>query len=96
MDVVSFESTLALAEPPNGLAAPLQALWWARRGNWERAHDIAQDIPTAEGAWIHAHLHRQEGDAGNARYWYRQAGKPVCADTLSSEWLAIATALLSS
>ncbi len=55
----------------------LRALWWDAKGNWHRAHEIAQDVETPQGAWVHAYLHRREGDAGNAAYWYRRAGKPV-------------------
>jgi hypothetical protein len=59
-----------------GLALPLRALWHAAHGNWETAHQLVQDDPTQESAWVHAYLHRVEGDVANARYWYHQAGKP--------------------
>ena len=96
MDIVSFEATLASVAPPPGLTAPLEALWWAGRGEWDRAHAIAQDIRSADGAWVHAYLHRQEGDEGNARYWYQQAGRPQCRLSLPEEWRGIAAALLTS
>ena len=53
----------------------LLALWWDARGDWKRAHEIAQDVSDADGAWVHAYLHRKEGDLGNAAYWYRRAGR---------------------
>lgn len=80
--------------PPAGLAEPLIALWHDAHGDWEAAHRVAQDIPDPTGAWIHAYLHRKEGDAGNARYWYNRAGKPEARDSLDAEWERIATALL--
>ncbi|MBY0434453.1 MAG: hypothetical protein K2U26_10120 [Cyclobacteriaceae bacterium] len=80
---------------PEKLSPLLQALWHARQGNWPNAHDIAQDIYTREGAWIHAYLHRQEGDPSNASYWYRQAGRPPSQLTLEQEWEEIATELLA-
>lgn len=80
---------------PDDLAKPLQALWLARAGKWDAAHDLCQDIPGEAGCWIHAYLHREEGDPGNAAYWYARAGKPVPPTkiTLAEEWRAIATAL---
>ena len=83
------------AAPPAGAAPAIEALWWARRGDWARAHEIVQaDEEGRDAAWVHAYLHRVEGDASNARYWYRRAGRPVTADTLDAEWDAIAAALL--
>lgn len=83
------------ASPPPGLNAAQQVLWLARAGRWDEAHDACQDLPDPAGAWIHAWLHREEGDFGNAAYWYSRAGKPVPARTLSleDEWHAIARAL---
>jgi len=79
---------------PAALTPPLQALWHDARGDWESAHRVAQDIDDDLGAWIHAYLHRKEGDLGNAAYWYRRAGRPVASGALDAEWDAIATALL--
>ena len=70
-----------------GLTVPLRALWYAAKGNWKRAHELVQDDPSYEAAWIHAYLHRVEGDLGNARYWYHQAGKPPVANTPLDEEL---------
>ena len=78
-----------------GLPPLLEALWWDARGDWERAHRVAQGIETAEGAWVHAYLHRVEGDLGNAGYWYRRAGKPTSTQSLAEEWDAITKALVA-
>ena len=61
--------------PPQSLSEPLQAMWYARKGDWETAHNIAQSIGAELGSWIHAYLHRVEGDLSNADYWYKRAGK---------------------
>ncbi len=90
----AFSATLAAASPPEGLAAPLAALWWAGRGDWDQAHALAQDDASRDAAWVHAHLHRREGDEGNARYWYRRAGRPAATGPLEAEWRAMAAALL--
>ena len=74
--------------------ALVRALWHDATGDWEGAHRVAQDIDTPEGAWVHAYLHRKEGDIGNAGYWYRRAGKPAASGSLDAEWQAIAEALL--
>jgi len=92
--MAEFKASLAGAAPARGLAAPLAALWWAARGNWDQAHKIAQDEASADGALVHAYLHRVEGDLGNAGYWYRQAGKPVATGSLEAEWEQICSALL--
>jgi hypothetical protein len=80
---------------PAGLSPPLQALWHEAHGDWERAHALAQEEGGKRGAWVHAYLHRQEGDLGNAGYWYARAGQPVCRSRLEDEWAAIAAALLT-
>lgn len=69
-------------------------MWWDGAGNWTRAHEIAQEIESREAAWVHAYLHRKEGDAGNAGYWYGQAGKPHSQLSLAAEWEEISRALL--
>ena len=68
------------------LTKPLQALLEDARGDWDRAHQIAQSISSWEGAWIHAYLHRKEGDLGNSSYWYRRAGKAMPEYGLQREW----------
>ncbi len=94
MTVDELRASLRAPEPPAGLPALLLALWFAGRGDWDRAHSIAQDVEGPEGAWVHAHLHRKEGDASNAGYWYRRAGRPACTGDLEDEWSDIASALL--
>ncbi|HEY4356570.1 MAG TPA: hypothetical protein VGN16_12535 [Acidobacteriaceae bacterium] len=74
----------------------LHALWQDAQGKWSAAHELAQDVETPDGAWVHAYLHRKEGDAFNAAYWYRRAGKPVAGGALQEEWERLATALLRS
>jgi hypothetical protein len=94
--VADFKASLSGAAPASGLDAPLAALWWAAKGHWDEAHKIVQDEATADAAWVHAYLHRVEGDIGNAGYWYRQATKPVASGPLDIEWEAIASRLLGS
>jgi hypothetical protein len=94
MKIEDFQQSLSANEPPPGLTEALIALWWDARGDWERAHSHAQEDEGSEGAWVHAYLHRKEGDRGNAGYWYSRAGKPFCENPLSEEWLSIARQLL--
>ena len=95
MTLAEFRSSLARSAPPAELAPPLAALWWAAKGDWNRAHKLAQDDEGGNAAWVHAYLHRVEGDLPNARYWYGAAGKPAAAGALDAEWTAIVTALLA-
>ena len=94
MTIAELKASLASATPPAGLSSALLALWHDGRGDWDAAHRVAQDIDDADGSWIHAYLHRKEGDAGNAAYWYRRAGQPVATISLDAEWEQIVTALL--
>ncbi len=94
MSPADFEASLSGAAPAPDLAAPLAALWWAGKGDWDRAHKIVQDEDDADSAWVHAYLHRVEGDLDNAGYWSRQAGQPTAKDSLESEWERIVSALL--
>jgi hypothetical protein len=93
MDFAGFRASLASLEPPPGLTPPLAALWWDAKGDWARAHEIVA-ADESEGAWVHAYLHRKEGDAGNAAYWYRRAGHAPATAPLETEWAAIARTLL--
>jgi hypothetical protein len=96
MNLIDFKSTLSQATPPAGLSAPLQALWLDGKEDWHASHDALQGQPDGNGAaWVHAYLHRKEGDPANARYWYRRANKPESSATLAEEWDAIAAALLA-
>lgn len=94
MDLSQFETSLDEAAPPAGVSAALAALWQAAKGDWHAAHGLAQSQDDSDGAWVHAYLHRVEGDEGNAGYWYRRAGRPHCMAPLPEEWREIATALL--
>jgi hypothetical protein len=89
-----FKQSLAAAAPPDGLTRAVEALWWDAKGDWNEAHRCAQAQGDAAGAWVHAYLHRKEGDAANAGYWYRRAGKTPATVTLEEEWAAVAAALL--
>lgn len=94
MDLAAFKASLDEAAPPKDFAPALQALWHEAKGDWDKAHQLAQSQDDESGAWVHAYLHRVEGDQGNAGYWYRRAGKPHASQPLKDEWEAIATALL--
>ena len=94
MNFDSFRSSLANEAPPVEASALLQALWYAGKNNWDKAHDIAQDVHDTNGSWIHAYLHRQEGDRANAGYWYSKAGKTMPGYSLEKEWEEIVKALL--
>jgi hypothetical protein len=95
MTIEDFKRSLASDDPPADLTPALAALWWDARGDWDRAHSCAQDDEGRDGAWVHAYLHRKEGDRGNAGYWYRRAGKTFCETSLPQEWLSITQELLS-
>ena len=94
MTVNEFRATLEAGAPPAGLSSLLLALWHDARGDRKRAHELAQDVDDCDGAWIHAYLHRKEGDTGNAGYWYRRAGRPAATDALEAEWERIVGSLL--
>ena len=96
MDIAAFRQSLAAPTPPAGLTRALEALWCDGRGDFDRAHELAQSDEGGPGDWVHAYLHRKEGDAGNAAYWYRRARRPVCREPLDAEWEAIAGALLAA
>jgi hypothetical protein len=94
--MADFKASLSGIAPASDLNPPLAALWWAGKGNWDQAHKIVQDESDKDSAWVHAYLHRVEGDLGNAGYWYRQAGKPVATDPVETEWERMVSALLGS
>jgi hypothetical protein len=77
-----------------GFSGALLALWWDAKGDWEKAHEVAQDVEGRDGAWVHAYLHRKEGDLGNAGHWYRQAGRDVAAGDCRLEWEGIVGEML--
>ena len=94
MDLPTFKATLNEQAPPGGLEKAVEALWRVAKGEWDQAHELAQDKADGDGAWVHAHLHRVEGDLKNAAHWYRRADQPECTTPLDAEWDEIATALL--
>lgn len=94
MTPAEFKRSLSKAAPPAACSPAVQALWWAAKDDWTAAHEIVMKHDDADCAWVHAHLHRVEGDVPNARYWYRQAGKPAASDAPDAERDAIITALL--
>jgi hypothetical protein len=94
MTLAEFELTLTRPKPPSGLAPALLALWWAGRDQWDKAHQIVMDEGDRECAWVHAYLHRAEGDPGNAGYWYRKAQRPASTEPSPAEWAVIAGTLL--
>lgn len=95
MDLKAFRDSLSAELPPPGLSPALEALWYQGRNQWTAAHDRLQEDNSSAGAWVHAHLHRVEGDDSNAAYWYRRAGQPVASGPVDAEWEAVAEALLS-
>jgi hypothetical protein len=92
--VDDLKDSLSQANPPPGLTPPLAGLWWAARDDWDKAHKIVMDEGGKDCAWVHAYLHRVEGDIENAGYWYRQAGRLEASGALSAEWEKIVEALL--
>jgi hypothetical protein len=95
MTPAEFKRSCSRRSPPADLTPALAALWWTAKDDWDRAHKIVMDEPGKDCAWVHAHLHRVEGDLGNARYWYKQAGKPAASGALKAEWEAIVGVLLA-
>jgi hypothetical protein len=89
-----FKSTVSASAPPATGMPAFDALWWAAKGDWARAHQIVQDESGQDAAWVHAYLHRAEDDLSNAAYWYRRAGRSTASGPLEGEWDAIATTLL--
>ncbi len=95
MSIDEFKK-LAGGAPPKGVSAALLALYHDSCGDWAAAHESAQAVETPDGAWVHAYLHRKEGDLGNASYWYRRAGRPVPKCSVETEWEQIACELLKA
>jgi hypothetical protein len=93
MTLQDFTASLSQSSPPE-VAPLLKAMWYDAKGDWESAHNIAQDVHTHGGSWVHAYLHRKEGDQGNAAYWYHRASKPVNRKSLEEEWEEIVSAFL--
>jgi hypothetical protein len=94
--MADFKASLSGAAPAPDLDPPLAALWWAAKGQWDAAHKLVQDEADMDSAWVHAYLHRVEGDLGNAGYWYRRAARPVATGSVETEWQRIASELLGA
>jgi hypothetical protein len=95
MTLQEFRASLSSSVPPQGISNLLEAMWYDGKGDWETSHNIAQDIHSKDGSWIHAYLHRKEGDDGNAAYWYARAGRKMPSIGLDEEWKLICSELLS-
>ena len=95
MTMAEFKASMKQAKPLASLAPALAALWWAGKKEWDKAHRIVMNEGGKDCAWVHAYLHRRDGDLDNARYWYRQAGRSVATGSLAEEWTKIAAALLA-
>jgi hypothetical protein len=95
MDLNAFKESLTSNEHPAGVSVYLKALWYEVKGDWKQSHDLIQDVPDKNASWIHAYLHRKEGDTWNADYWYSKAGKKRPSVSLEQEWEQIATFFLN-
>jgi hypothetical protein len=84
------------APSAKGLSVELEALWHDGKGDWNKSHDVIQDVNSKNAAWIHAYLHRKEGDIGNAQYWYSRAGKTMPGGSLEDEWRSLVNHFLKS
>ena len=94
MNFEEYLKCIANQSPPSQLSETLTSLWWDKKGNWNTAHTIAQDIPTKEGSAIHAYLHREEGVLWNADYWYTRAGRKRPSISLEDEWKLLVKEML--
>jgi hypothetical protein len=94
MDINSFRESLSAKLPPGSFPPYLTALWYDAKGDWNAAHNEVDDLEGKDAAWVHAYLHRKEGDQGNAGYWYRRAGKEPCLLSLQEEWTELVSVFL--
>jgi hypothetical protein len=95
MTLQEFRNSLSQDQPPQGSSMALAGLWWDAKGDWKRAHESAQQDKGPAGSWVHAYLHRKEGDSSNAGYWYNRAHKPASKMSLEKEWQEITETLLT-
>lgn len=95
MELEEFKKSLAASIPPKELDNPLKAMWLEARGDWKIAHQAVQEEESRQAAWVHAHLHRKEGDPSNAQYWYARAGQDTSHLSLEEEWAHIVKSLLA-
>jgi hypothetical protein len=94
MNFEEFSQSLNAAAPPADVSVYLRSLWFDGKNDWDKAHDIIQDVNDKKAAWIHAYLHRKEGDVMNANYWYNRAGRRMPGYSLQQEWREISEELL--
>ncbi len=94
MNLEDFKSSLSETKPPQNISILLQSLWFDAKGNWHSAHHLVDELEESKAYWVHAYLHRKEGDASNANYWYRRAQKQMPSYSLQEEWDEIISALL--
>ncbi len=95
MSFEEFMASIGAEAPPERLKAPLVSLWWDKKGDWDRAHAIAQETPGVQGSAVHAYLHREEGILWNADYWYARAGRKRPEIPLAEEWRRLVVEMLS-
>ena len=93
MDLAAFKKTLSESNPPASVNVYGKALWYDAKGDWEKAHQLVQDLTDINASWVHAYLHRKEGDTWNADYWYSKAGKKRPSCSLAEEWEQLAQTL---
>jgi len=94
MDLPTFKESLSAGEPPQAASVYSKALWYDAKDQWDKAHKLIQDVDDKDAAWIHAYLHRKEGDIANADYWYRHAGKKRPPVSIEKEWEDMVNAFL--
>ena len=95
MKFEEFQNSLRDSSPPGNLSGHLQSLWYDAKGDWNRSHEVIQNMEDKTAAWVHAYLHRKEGDIGNADYWYRRAGKGRPTLSLEEEWEELVKSLVT-
>ena len=95
MNLKAFKDSISRVGPPEGVSLALAALWWDAKGDWNKAHELAQEREDRAGNHVHAYLHRKEGDPSNAGYWYRRAGVSPSAASLEAEWDELVQGFLS-
>ena len=94
--LVAFEASLRLEQPADNLSAALKSLWYDAKGDWHMAHAQVDHLSDASSQWVHAYLHRKEGDIWNADYWYKKAGQTRPDISLEEEWKQLVLQLFST
>ena len=94
MTLDEFKESISQEKPPVNISQPLESMWWVAKGEWDTAHNLIQPLSDSHSMRIHGYLHREEGDEGNAAYWYRRNGMSLPQNSLEEEWTEIVSALL--